>query len=172
MRAVDTALPVVEVVEHLRTFRDRIEEIAELAERTWTNDVPVVLDDRIAVRALADEHAEMILPEVRHDFLELSFALDGPHDARGHNLAGESLRDLLRATEEQTIATRIRDSDDIGRRASLVDALLDFLRVGMIREQFERSLALRLHSRQHAFRECVWNALGIELHLDPPVDAE
>ena len=42
----------------------------------------------------------------------------------------------------------------------------------MIGEQLERSLPLRLHSRKHAFRERVWNALGIELRLDPSVDAE
>jgi len=104
--------------------------------------------------------------------LELPFALYGTDNTRCQNLAGESLCNLLRATKEQTIATRIRDSHDTCAGTSLVDALLDFLRIRVIREQLERSLALRFHSRQHAFRKRVWNVLGIELRLDPSVDAE
>ena len=54
VQAVDDALPVVEVEQHLGLLRDRAEQIAELAERARANHVAVVLDEGEAVRRLAD----------------------------------------------------------------------------------------------------------------------
>ena len=91
MQAVHGALPLIEVEQHRRTLGHRAEQVAEIAERVRANHVPVVRRDKQPRHALAGEDGEMILPEVRHHFLQLTLAAHGARELYRLQLAQRTL---------------------------------------------------------------------------------
>ena len=74
------AHPVVEIKEHGRTFRDRLEQIAKLAEHTRADDVALVLGEHEPRRTLPGVDVEVIEPEIRQHFLQLTLAVNRADD--------------------------------------------------------------------------------------------
>ena len=70
------AHPVVEVEEHRRALRGRLEQIAELAEHVRANRVALVFGEQKPGGALARVDVEVVEPEIDEHFLELPLAVD------------------------------------------------------------------------------------------------
>ncbi len=103
MHAVDGALEVVEVVLHRGALRNGGQQVPEFAERPRANHVAIVVDERIRGRHLADEHAEVILPEVGHHLEQLTIAGERTKGLRGQQLVGQNARRLLRAPQRRAV---------------------------------------------------------------------
>lgn len=81
--AVCLALPVVEIEQHRFALGDGAEQRAKVAENIRADNAVLVLAEHIPLaRSLGFIHAEMIEPEVGHDFLQLPFAQHGAPRAR------------------------------------------------------------------------------------------
>jgi len=80
--AVRHAPCIVEIEEHRRALRHCFEDVAELSERAWADDVLVEIHEVVRLGgALRRVDVEVVLPEIGHDFLELTLARDSPRDA-------------------------------------------------------------------------------------------
>jgi hypothetical protein len=99
---LDAADGVVEIDEHRRALRHRAEQVAEIAEGMRT-DRALVVGEVIARLALAGEHGEVVLPEVHHDFLELTLREERTRHARGLDLGANALCIHHRATIGDTV---------------------------------------------------------------------
>ena len=77
-------LEVVEVEEHGRMLGRRQDHVLELPEYVGANCVSFVVGDQRTGGVLAPEHVEVVVPERRHHFLELSLRVDGPRNTRGY----------------------------------------------------------------------------------------
>jgi hypothetical protein len=189
MQAVDDALEVVEVVEHLGALRHRLEQIAELAQCVLA-DRAVVFDERERIRDLVGADGEVILPEDRHHLEELPVAGDGAHQDRRRDLSARGrphraeLRQLLH--EHRRLGDFRLERGGIHRRVDGVAAGLaaDFRGVGlfadriavlvrlrMVGDQFEGRLVGDLEESEHAVGDRIRDPLGMELPVDPRVYA-
>ena len=65
---------MIEIEQHGGTLRDGAEQVTKLSQRIGADDVPVVRRQEDAVEPLAGEHAEVVLPEIRHHFRKLPVA--------------------------------------------------------------------------------------------------
>ena len=144
-------------------------------ERVRTNDVAIVLGEIQARLPFAGEHAEVILPEVDHDLVELTFARYGARELRGLDLA-DHLLIPLRGLRELRVPG---------------EHLLPRLGLRHHRVVRARGLGLALQSLQvlelthdvagrrredgvvpyDVVAGGIGNALGVELQVDPLVDA-
>ena len=68
--------PVVEIEQHRGTLRGRDQQILELAHGMRANCVLLVVSEQHAIRALVDEHIEVVKPEIGHHFVELALAVN------------------------------------------------------------------------------------------------
>ena len=69
--------PIVQVVQHGRTFRRGHKQIFELAEGMRTDDIAFVAGQHQAVESFVHENIEVVDPEVGHHFVQLALAIDG-----------------------------------------------------------------------------------------------
>ena len=190
MQAVDDALVVVEVEEHLGALRDGTQQIAEFAERVLSNRA-VVLDERERTRNLVHAHREMVFPEVRHHLEQLPIARHGADENRRTELAdrrlarrqelGELLHQhrgfgefRLKRHRVERLRHRIAgclaaNFGGIGLFACLVSVLVRLRMVGI---QLERRLVRDLEAREHAVGDGIGDALRVELPIDPGAYAD
>ena len=103
---IGDALPVVEIGQHGGAFCHCAQQRAELAHRVRANRVLFKLRQVIPGAILSGEQVEMILPEVDHDFIQLTFARNGSCNFR----AGEFSHDAIRLLRGRS------DLERIGRR--------------------------------------------------------
>ena len=89
------AEPVVEVVEHGRVLRGRVEQLAEVPEEVRPERIALVRDDEPLVLALVAIDVEVVEPEIEQDLGELPLALDRAHDAVRREIPFDLLRLLL-----------------------------------------------------------------------------
>ena len=88
---VGRTLPLVQIEQHRRALRHGTEQVAKLAERIRADDVAVVCRNEDAIESLAGEHREMVLPEIRHHFLQLPVADHGARELRRLHVAENAL---------------------------------------------------------------------------------
>ena len=72
-----SAQKIVQIKKHGRAFRGIRHQIPEFAQRMRLNHIAFVRCQVIAVFAFARKHIEMVEPEIVHDLLQLSLAVDG-----------------------------------------------------------------------------------------------
>ncbi len=173
MQAVGGALPIVEEEEHGGTLRHGAEEITELPESVRANDVAVVRRQEVARLPLADEHTEMVLPEVDHDLLKLPIARDGPRHLGGLQIAEGALcltdlRGQLRIAHD--LLARVAPGHAVALRRQLPLALLlSALRLRIQLHQVGRRHRERRIAGKELVGRAVVDALGRELKPDPAV---
>ena len=66
-------------------------KIFKLAQSVRTNHVALVAGDQVAVGAFADEHVEVVEPEIGHHFLQLAVAVDGAQQFAFDQFFGDHL---------------------------------------------------------------------------------
>ena len=84
------AHPVVEIEEHRRALRGRLQQLAEAAEHMRANRVALVLADVDLGAPLACEDVEVVEPEIDEHLFELPVAVDGAEQL-GLGQLGEDL---------------------------------------------------------------------------------
>jgi hypothetical protein len=66
---------IVEIEKHRRMLSGSDEKILEIPERVLPEDVSLIARDIPTNRGLAGEYVEVILPEIDHHFLKLTFGI-------------------------------------------------------------------------------------------------
>ena len=118
---------------------DGAQYVAKFAECVWTDDVAVVFQQRELRGHLAAEDGKMILPEVRHDFLQLVIAHHGPHQLRAEDLLHSAIAEVAHGLEAHAVVRRHRVRR-VGGESKLETAAADedvLLRTG-IHERLDR----------------------------------
>ena len=70
------AHPVIQIEQHRRTLRRRIDQISEPAEHVRTDRFTLVLGEHEPIAAFPRVDVEVIEPEIDEHFLQLSLAVD------------------------------------------------------------------------------------------------
>ena len=73
-------VPIVEIEQHGGTLRGGAQQILELAEDVRANGIALICRDQITIGALLYEDIEVVIPEIREDFLQLAVAVDGAEE--------------------------------------------------------------------------------------------
>ena len=89
------ALPVIEIEEHGRASRRGEQQVRELPERARAERLLDVGRREHPIGALAEEHVEVIDPEVDHDLAQLASGERGTHYGELLHLPGEPAAHLL-----------------------------------------------------------------------------
>ena len=71
------AHPVVEIKQHRRAFRRRLEQIAKLSEHVRPDRFALVLREQKTIGPFPRVDVEVVEPEVGEHFLQLPFAVHG-----------------------------------------------------------------------------------------------
>jgi hypothetical protein len=162
---VGHTLPVVQVVEHRRTLGDRTEQFAERAHGVRTDRLRVVLRDEIARAILAREDVEVILPEVDHHFVQLTFGDDGARHAAARDLTEKRVR----------LAAACLQFGGVFRRdfAAVLPSQLCQLhtRRWVLGQQGFARLTQSGKALQELCGSCIIDALRLELPRDPGIHA-
>src|SRR5262249_55487387 len=87
-------LKVVEIKEHRRALGGRQKQVLELAQRVRADDAYFIIGGHPLVAALAPVDVEMIEPEIRYAFFELTLAVHRSNKLLRLELLQESLRRL------------------------------------------------------------------------------
>src|SRR5215207_7829439 len=80
---------IVEIDEHCRVLCRRAQQVAKFSERERADHIAFIAGDHKLNSILAGINIEMIEPEIRHHFLQLTFAVNGSN----HFLAQQLLDD-------------------------------------------------------------------------------
>jgi hypothetical protein len=151
-------------------MRDGSEQITEFAEGVVA-DGTVVVDEVVRFDgALSDVDVEVIFPEVGHHFLELTLAAHGAGDAGRLELGDEGDTRLVLAFERQGVGGVHRHG---GISASAFADGASFYVLGEIaREIILVLLDEGVCGGEELVRSLVVDPLGVELLVDPAVEAE
>ncbi len=155
---------VVEIEEHRRVLRRRHEERLEVAEDVLAEHFAFPVGDVVPNGALVDVDVEVIAPEVDHDLLELTFAVDRAQDDGAWNLAPRKVLDAI-----DLALAHARERDAVLAFAGGPDGRHVFAQhpdeVGPVElEALERREAL--------VDDRIGNARRLELAVDPAFDAQ
>jgi hypothetical protein len=172
LTTVCNAARVIQIPEHRWTLSDSAEQVAEFPERARPDDVSVEVVEVIRLRlSFLCVNAEVVVPEVRHHFLELPLARDGARDARrlklGNDLAREIVSLLSLAAHRDTVGAA---HGVIAGRAPHLPALAELFRV--LSQKIVRASVDRGISRDERFQAGVIDPFGMELLLDPLVEPD
>ena len=89
------ALPVVQIKQHGRAGRGGFQQIAKFAQHMRPDGFALIGGHHEAVRALIQEHVEMVEPEVDQLFLKLAIAVDGAVQLAFRKIAATTCWGLL-----------------------------------------------------------------------------
>jgi len=140
-----------------------------------TNDVAIVLGEKETRLSLSREHAEVILPEVDHDFVELTVARHSASKLRRLNFACELLCLTSRGRKLRILTEDLLPSLCLVHRRVAGVGPFD-LALQLLHDVVVANDVARLHvedrvSSQELVGFCVVDALRVKLQLDPLIDA-
>ena len=89
-----SAQEIIQIEKHRRALRGGGDQVAELAESVWLNDVALVRREIPFHFALPGENIEVVEPEIVHHLLQLPFAINRAKHLGHGKLFHDSLRAL------------------------------------------------------------------------------
>ena len=174
------ALPVVQVVQHGGTARHGDEQLVKTPQGVGTDHVAVEWQQQVTLRTLARIHREVVLPEVDHDFLELSPAHHRARQLGRLEISEQPAAGTLRLSQDERVVPGLevrqggRRAIGAGRHgepwrrvamrcgAQRGGARVELRRVG----ERERGGG---EVRQHGVDVAIGDRVGLELPGDPPL---
>ena len=92
--ACNTRPPVVQIEQHRGRMRGRAQQVAESSEREGANCVAIKARQQVTIRILVGENAKVVLPEINHHFVQLTFAVNGAQQCGALQFGNNHLRIL------------------------------------------------------------------------------